>query len=90
MYSECLIKVESTSCSAAVYLNIEKEVNEKVAKPLREDELMKPEANDHLDALLTPASCEGESFVTNSTYVLTSHRYFNDVVKLTRIFSDLW
>jgi hypothetical protein len=58
--------------------------------PLREDDLMKPEADDYSDSLLTLASCEGESAVTNSTYVLTSHRYFNDVVKLTTIFSDLW
>jgi hypothetical protein len=68
----------------------EKHVNEKLADPSREDDLMKPEANDYLDALLTLASCEGESSVTKSTYVLTSHRHFNDAVKLTRTLCDLW
>jgi hypothetical protein len=68
----------------------EKHVHEKMAKPSREDDLMKPEANDYLDALLTLASCEGESAVTKSTYVPTSHKHFNGVVKLSTIFSDMW
>jgi hypothetical protein len=60
-----------------------------MADPSREDDLMKPEANDYSDSLLTLASCEGESAVTNSTYVLTSYRHFNDAVKLTVICGNL-
>ncbi|PNF24898.1 hypothetical protein B7P43_G10162 [Cryptotermes secundus] len=37
----------------------EKQVNEKMADPLREDDLTKLEANDYSDLLLTLESCEG-------------------------------